>query len=214
MCNVKRWVSIQRDKRTSSKTNVHRKQTQINVLPSSVCDPSLEQWRRAETIKTFLVCFNKPHRARAGDSAKARTSWDLPASAAICKYAAWRRGPSVEPHNWLTVRVSTWPARAFCCTRTAASPSDPQERRSLWWSFTSQRMETGRTQKQYSPYPPINNTSDIITHHIDGIHWADAVDKHVCVDHRRFHCKEAKEKRSFVYLIIIIMKNVTNILSR
>ncbi len=32
-----------------------------------------------------------------------------------------------------------------------------------------------------------------VTHHIDGIYWTDAVDKHVCVDHRRFDCKEAKE---------------------
>lgn len=37
----------------------------------------------------------------------------------------------------------------------------------------------------------ISNSS--ITHHIDGIYWTDAVDKHVCVDHCRFDCKEAQE---------------------
>lgn len=60
------------------------------------------------------------------------------------------------------------------------------------------RMETGQTQKQYFPLliktvsnPLVSNS--IITHHIDGIHWADAVDKHVCVDHCRFDCKEEEE---------------------
>lgn len=33
----------------------------------------------------------------------------------------------------------------------------------------------------------------IITHHIDGIYWTDAVDKHVCVNHCGFDCKEAQE---------------------
>ncbi len=46
----------------------------------------------------------------------------------------------------------------------------------------------------------INNNDDTltpyssVTHHIDGIYWADAVDKHVCVDHCWFDCKEAQKK--------------------
>lgn len=30
------------------------------------------------------------------------------------------------------------------------------------------------------------------THHVDGIDWANAVDKHVSVNHRWFHCKTRK----------------------
>lgn len=32
-----------------------------------------------------------------------------------------------------------------------------------------------------------------ITHHIDGIYRPDAVDKHVCVDHCWFDCKNSTE---------------------
>lgn len=32
------------------------------------------------------------------------------------------------------------------------------------------------------------------THHVDGIYGADAVDKHVCVNHGWFHCKGAQKR--------------------
>lgn len=59
------------------------------------------------------------------------------------------------------------------------------------------------------PHPPKHHSG--FTHHVDGVYGADAVDKHVRVNHSWFDCKEAQkskfreEQRATVTFIIIII---------
>lgn len=49
------------------------------------------------------------------------------------------------------------------------------------------------TKALFTSFTIINN-KNVFTYHIDGIHWSNAVDKHVCVDHCWLDCNEEQEK--------------------
>lgn len=100
-----------------------------------------------------------------------------------------------EAIRW-TNNFSMTARRMFALPDGAGRRSPASSRRQVA-TVTSLRTVVGKySTYYYATSFGLNNQSTRVTHHVDGIHWTDAVDKHVRVNHCRFNCEREEENAS------------------